>query len=216
MRSSPRALALPVALALVVGGAALADDDNKGGKKTDAKEEAPSLNDLFGDTLSTGSSVKDLEAATQGLEGKTSGGGLRPKTEIADPDASVSFLSAFAAERIVITKKEGCIPGDAMRTKVVSIEIDQLPGPSPKFSTCVSMASKAGRQMRLTAAIVDARNRRVAKAEGVVDFTGKPRLDYVLDFPPVPFRMAGPHLLVIDLEGKPAAKLPLFEVKVTE
>lgn len=207
-----RALAVVVALAAPL---ALAEGAGKDDKKA-GQEEAPSLDDLFGDTLSTGSSVNDLKAATEGLESQTGQGGLKPKTEIADPDAGVQLLGAFAAERIVITRKEGCIPADPQRTKVTFIELDEVPGKGPAFSTCLQMQSKAGRQMRLSAFIVDGRNRRVAKAEGVVDFRGKPRLDYVLDFPPVPFRAAGPYLLAIDLDGKPAGKLPLFEVKVAE
>ena len=187
-----------------------------GGAQGRPAEQAPNLDELFGDSLGGGSSMQDLKDATQGIGSKTTSDGLKPKTDVHDPNAKVSFLGAFAAERIVVTKKEGCIPAGRERKKVVTIELNQLPSKGPVFSTCVSMESTVGRQMHLAASIVDARNRRVAKAEGVADFAGRPKLDYVLDFPAVPFQLAGPYQLVVDLDGKPAARLPLFDVKLVD
>lgn len=179
-------------------------------------EQAPSLDSLFGDSLAPNPPLEDLRAVTEGLASKRRTGGLQVKTDIAAPDASVAFLEAFAAARIIMSPKEGCVPANPERRKVTRVGLNKVPGQGPAFSICLKLSSKVGRQMRLTAAIVDARNRRVAKSEGVVDFGGKERLDYVLDFSPVPFRMEGPHQLAIELEGKEAARLPLFEVKVTE
>lgn len=221
MRSS--FLPLAVGLALLAMPARSDEPSTKDAKAPVSAEGAqddpardPALDALFGDALKPSGDLGELKKATEGLEGGTDADGLRPKTEILDLDAKVSFLEAFAAKRIVLSRKEGCIPAGYERKKVTFIEVLELPAKTPAFSLCLKMRSKVGRPMRLTAAIVDVRNRRVAKAEGVADFTGKPRLDYIFDFSPVGLTLPGPYQVVVDLEGKPAARLALFEVKRIE
>ena len=76
------------------------------------------------------------------------------------------------------------------------------------------MKSKIGREVRVTTRIVDAKGRRVGVGNDVLDFRGKPVLHHILDFPPLTFREQGKHFYVIELDGKKAKKLPLFEVKL--
>lgn len=201
---------LLVATTLVVALPALADpQDNKG-------DDA--FGDLFGDSLSGAKKSKLDELEQAAGEVKTGGAKetLQPKGKTDVGAEGVDFLDQFAAERIQITKKEGCIPAEPKRIRITYLEYLELPAKSPKLSLCLKMSSRVNRQVRITATIVNPRLKRVARAESVVSFAGATRTDHVLDYPEMPLDMTGQYLLLVDVDGKPAAKLPLFEVRLPD
>ena len=141
--------------------------------------------------------------------------GLAPKTAVVDDEAKVQFYSAFAAEKIVIDKKLGCQVAGRDKKKLTYFAFDEVPAEGVPFSVCLTMQSKAGREMAMSVAIVDPRNARVVKAEDVVDFRGRTqRMDHILDFPAPIFKLVGPYQYVVELDGKEVARLPIFDVKI--
>jgi len=127
----------------------------------------------------------------------------------------VQLLKVFAAERINQDKKLGCQPGGRDKKKLVDWTFDEVPAKANVgFEVCLTLTSKAGREMNMNVAIVDARNQRVAKASDVIDFRSRPKIDHVLEFPPPVFKGAGQHFYVVDLDGKEVGRLPLFVVNL--
>ena len=90
------------------------------------KKEGGGFDDLFGDSLSGAKKggMDDLKDAAKGGRAKSSAGGLVPKGRSTAGESGVQFLEAFIAERIVITKKEGCIPAGQGRVKLTYFEFD--------------------------------------------------------------------------------------------
>lgn len=202
---------LVVALA---AGSAFAQDKKK--KKSDAKVDA-----LFGDTgPSKPSAMDDLKKATDGMSasGKTDQG-IAPKANVVDENAPIQVIKAFAAAKIVSDPKLGCQPagrpGSQEKQKLVEFLYDEVPVKGPAFEVCVTLNSKAGREVRMSVAVVDPRGAKIAKAEDVVSFANAQRLDHVLEFPAVTFKNAGQHFYVVDIEGKEAGRVPLFMVKTS-
>lgn len=180
------------------------------------EEKGDAFGDLFGDSLS-GSRKNDLGALEEAAGNVKTGGSdqsLTPKGETSVGKGGVDFLDQFAAEKIQITKKEGCIPAEPERIRLTYLEYLEVPAKSPKLSICLKMASRVNRQVRITASIVNPRLKRVARAESVVSFAGITRTDHVLDYPAMPLDMPGQYMVAIDVDGKTVAKLPLFEVKI--
>lgn len=171
--------------------------------------------DLFGDSLSTGGKqdLQQLQDAAGQVKAKGAERGLAPKDDRTSLDTEVRFLDHFAAERIQIVPKLGCIPADARRTKLTYIEVFDVPAEAPKFSLCLKMSSRVNREVRITATLVNPRQQRSARAESVVSFAGAQQTDHVLDFPKMPLTMLGQYSVAIDVDGKPVAKLPVFEVR---
>ncbi|MFZ9889202.1 MAG: hypothetical protein ACO3JL_17040 [Myxococcota bacterium] len=171
--------------------------------------------DLFGDTLTAGGKqgLQDLKDAAGQVKAKATDDNLAPKEERSSHDAEVRFLDHFAAERIQIVPKEGCIPASPRRIKLTYFEVFDVPGEAPKFSVCLKMSSRVNREVRVTATILNPRHQRAARAESVVSFARVQQTDHVLDFPKMPLTMLGPYTLSIDIDGRPVAKLPLFEVR---
>ena len=66
----------------------------------------------------------------------------------------------------------------------------------------------------MSVAIVDPRNLRVARAEDVVDFSGRAgRIEHVLEFPETTFKTAGQYFYLVEMDGKEIGRLPIFEVR---
>jgi hypothetical protein len=200
-----RSTILSVFCALALCLPAAAQDKDKGG----------GFDDLFGDSLSGAKKggMDDLKDAASGAGAKKRGSGLVPKGRSSAGESGVQFLEAFIAERIVITKKEGCIPAGRGRVKLKYFEFNELPQASPPVSICLKMSSRMGREVKLDLTIVNARKQRVARASSVVSFTGVRRQDHVLDFPAMNFQNHGEYFVMVDIDGKHAAKLPLFNVR---
>jgi hypothetical protein len=197
---------------LVVAHGARADDKKADGKKEEKKGEDP-FAELFGDSLDD-RPQRDLRDITKGIGEKKAATGLTPKADAVDENAKVELARVFAAKRIRIHKDRGCEPADAERTRISDITVDALPARVQAFSVCLTLNSRAGREMRVATAVVDAKNRKVARAESVVSFRGKPVIDHVMEFPPVELKESGTYSYAIDVEGKEAGRLPLFLVKV--
>jgi hypothetical protein len=204
---SMRRVSLLLAAALVAA-PALADDKKK-------SKDQGNFDDLFGAPPAAPSGVDAMKKATEGVGAKTVGDGLAPKVGSVDNDAGVTFLNVFAAEKIITDKKLGCQPGGRSKTKVSNWSFDEIPAKANQgFEVCLTMHSKAGREMNMSVAIVDTRNQKVAKAEDVVDFRGRVKIDHVLEYPAPLFKSAGQYFYVIDLDGKEVARMPLFAVKL--
>lgn len=183
------------------------------GDKKKPKDDGVNIDDLFGAPPSKGSNLDAMKKATEGVGAKAGGDALAPKVDAVDKDASVTFLGVFAAERINQDKKLGCQPAGRDKRKLKQWTFDEVPARAPQgFEVCLTLASKAGREMNMSVAIVDARNQRVAKAEDVVDFRGRNKIDHVLEYPAPVFKMTGQYFYVIDLDGKEAGRLPIFTV----
>lgn len=199
------ALFAPLVGALLLAPPALAEE----------KPSSDAFGDLFGDSLSGAKQNKLNEVKEAAGEVKTGGERqtLQPKGKTEEGEGRVDFLDHFVAERIQITKKEGCIPAEPQRVRITYLEYLEVPAKSPKLSLCLKMASRVNRQVRITATIVNPRLKRVARAESVVSFANATRTDHVLDYPELHLDMTGQYLLIIDIDGKPAARLPLFDVR---
>jgi hypothetical protein len=195
-----RALLLSV---IVLAVPAVADDKGK------SKDQAQNFDDLFG-APPPKANLDAMKKATEGMNSASGGDGLAPKVGTIDNEASVLLLSVFAAEVITQDKKLGCQPGGRDKKRVVEWTFDEVPAKGLPFEVCLTMASKAGREMNMSVAIVDARNQRVARAEDVIDFRGRPKLDHVIAYPAPLFKLAGPHFYVVDLDGKEVGRLPIF------
>ncbi len=182
----------------------------KDGKSDDA------FGDLFGDSLSGSKKnrMDDLEEAAGNVKAGGHSDALLPKAKSNTGTGGVDFLDQFVAERIQVTKKEGCIPAEPDRIRLTYLEYYEVPAKSPKLSLCLKMSSRVNRQVRITATIVNPRLKRVARAESVVSFAGTQRADHVLDYPEMNLDMTGKYLLMVDIDGKPVAKLPLFDVRL--
>jgi hypothetical protein len=208
--SGPHALAVVIALAALPASLSLADEPKKDPKK-DAK--ADPFGDLFGETKE-GPGMTDLKAATGEIDANAKSKGLTPREAIVDENAGVELVRVFAAERIVIHRERGCEPGDREKTKLKFIEFSEVPTKGPSYSVCVTLKSRAGREMRIATSIVDPKNHRVARSESVVSFRGKTTIDHVMEFPVVEYKLAGPYQYVVDIDGKEAGRMPLLEIRV--
>ena len=144
--------------------------------------------DLFGDTLDANRKkmLEDVEKAASDVLVGGSEKPLQPKGTAAERADGVDVLDQFIADRIVITEKEGCIPANTGRIRITYLEYDDYPARSPRVSLCMKMASRANRQVRITASIVNPRLKRVGRAETVVSFAGITKTDEVhaLHHPP--------------------------------
>jgi hypothetical protein len=191
-----------------------ADDKKPPPKSGDKKPEGKTdFDDLFG-APAKGTSLDDVTKATQGIGGSKNNATLHVKEGTIDATAPVQLKAVFAAEHIEIDKRLGCQPAGKEKRRLVELSFNDLPAKAIPFEVCLTLVSKAGREMSMSVAIVDARNLRVAKAESVVDFRGKERVDHVLEFPAPTFNNPGPYQYVVDLDGQEAGRLPLFTVKV--
>lgn len=201
-----RRLSLLLVLSLVALPALSADKKKTG-------DENVNIDDLFGAPPAKGSSLDAMKKATEGVGAKTNADALTPKVDAADQDAAVKFLGVFAAEKINQDKKLGCEPAGRDKRKLKRWTFDEVPAKAPQgFDVCLTVASKAGREMNMSVAIVDERNQRVAKAEDVINFRGRNKVDHVLEYPAPVFKMVGQYFYVVDLDGKEAARLPIFTV----
>jgi hypothetical protein len=201
----------PLTALLVVALAALpALAEGKKDTKSDSAVDA-----FFAPAPAKKSALDDLHKATEGLAHKEKNGGMAPKGAAVDDEAEVKVHAAFAAETIVIDKKQGCQPGGKRRERLAFWAFEELPETGVPFQVCLNVSSKAGRQMSLSVAIVDPRNLRIARAEDVVDFSGRTgRIDHVLEFPSTTFKTVGPYLYLVEMDGKEIARMPIFEVRL--
>lgn len=180
------------------------------------KESAPvDIDDLFGAPPVKPASLDAMKEAAESVGVRTGADGLAPRSGAIDNDAPVTFTGVFAATAIEQHKKLGCQPAGRDKMKITTWTLDEVPARAPQgFEVCVSLQSAAGREMNMSLAIVDNRNQRVARAEDVINFRGHTKVDHVLQYPAPLFKLAGPYFYVIDLDGKEAARLPLFTVVV--
>jgi hypothetical protein len=208
MRTLCSIVAVTLLAVIAVAGPAVAEDkkDKKGSSNFD---------DLFGPSPQK-NNLDAMKKATDNMGAKTGSKDLAPKADnVTQGDASVKLLNAFAATKIVQDKKLGCQPGGRDKKKLSEWTFDEVPAKASQgFEVCLTLASQAGREMRLNVAIVDSRNSRVATAEDVLDFRGKPKIDHVLEYPAPTFKMAGQYFYVVDLDGKEVGRMPLFQVKL--
>lgn len=204
-----RISALALLVTALVALPALAADDKGGKKKQDVN-----IDDLFG-APPPKQNLDAMKKATEGVNTKAkTGTGLDAKVGTVDNDAGVQLLNVFAAETITQDKKLGCQAGGRDKKKIGFWTFDEVPSKGQPFEVCLTLASKAGREMNMSVAVVDSRNQRIAKAEDVVDFRGRPKIDHVLAYPAPLFKLAGQYFYVVDLDGKEVGRLPLFTVKL--
>lgn len=179
------------------------------------KKDTGNFDDLFGAPPAKNSGNLDaMKKATEGVTTKSSGTGLQSKVGTIDNEAGVQLLNVFAAEVVAQEKKLGCQPGGRDKKKIGFWSFDETPAKGSPFEVCLTLASKSGREMNMSVQIVDSRNQRVAKAEDVIDFRGRPKIDHVLAYPAPLFKLPGQYFYVVDLDGKEAGRLPLFVVNV--
>ena len=200
-----------MALALTLAAASARADDKQ--SKSSKKDSAV---DAFFDEPTTPkkNAMDALQKAASDVV-HTEKKDLAPKAAVVDDDAKVQFFQVFAAEKMVIDKKLGCQPAGRDKKKLTFFSFDEVPAEGVPMSVCVTMQSKSGREMAISVAIVDPRNARVARADDVVDFRSRAgRIDHVLDFPAPIFKVAGPYLYLIEMDGKEVARLPIFDVRV--
>jgi hypothetical protein len=194
------------ALAVVVSAPSRADEPKK-------EPKGDPFGDLFGETKQ-GSGMSDLKAATGEIDGKSKNEALAPREAVVDDNAGVELVRVFAAERIVIHRERGCEPADRQKTKLKFLAFSDVPTKGPPYSVCVTLKSRAGREMRIATSIVDPKNHRVARSESVVSFRGKTTIDHVMEFPSIEYKFSGPYQYVVDIDGKEAGRMPLIEVRV--
>jgi hypothetical protein len=180
-----------------------------------AKSKEVSVDSFFDPPPEKKASDDELKKAAAGLGAKDALDTLAPKAAVVDDAAAVKLEGVFAAETIVVDKKLGCQPGGKKRERVTYWTFDELPDVGVPFGVCLSMSSTAGRQMALTVTLLDPRNGRIARAQDVVDFTGYTgRRDQIIEFPAITFKVAGPHVFLVELDGKEVGRLPIFDVRL--
>ena len=204
------ALAIAGLTALSVSSATLAADK----KKVEKDEAADFLNSFSGSTDSKNSSgMSDLKDATKNVGPASQGASedLKVKTNDVKADGKVKVLRAFASKSIVVQNNK-CV---ARAARVEFFEAPDFPFHADKFNICTELEGGAGRAMKMSIQITTSRGKVVGRAENeIADFTGKTRLDHIIDFQPLTFPEAGVYRLVVDVEGETIANIPLFEVRV--
>lgn len=212
---------LACALALIVPAFHAVDAHAEGKKdkaaKEETKEDAAAVDAFFDAPVGKDGKKSSMDALTEAASGVASKEKkkLTPKAAVVDDNAKVKVFGAFVAEKILIDKKKGCEPAGREKKKITFMEFDEVPAEGVPFAVCLTMQSKAGREMGVSVAIMDPRNLRVAKAEDVVDFRARTeRLDHVMDFPAPVFKTAGQYHYVVEIDGKEIARVPLFEVRI--
>jgi len=200
-----------VATALTLMAASARADDKK--PKSDKKDSA--VDAFFDEPTTPKKNAMDALQKAAGDVAQKEKKELAPKTAVIDDEAKVQFFQVFAAEKMVMDKKLGCQPAGRDKKKLTFFAFDEVPAEGVPMSVCLTMQSKSGRQMAISVAIVDPRNARVAKAEDVVDFSGRAgRIDHVLDFPAPVFKVVGPYQYLVEMDGKEVARLPIFDVRI--
>lgn len=174
------------------------------------------LDDLFGDALPAAAATPagpGLREVASTIAGGARSNDLSVKDKALATNVDTSLIHAFAAERIVLHPKEGCIAAPPGSGALRVLELARFPGVRPGFAACLRLRSTAARPMVLAVFLVDARNHRVARASDQIDFSTRGEVDHVLTFPPVQFQRMGTHSLVVDLDGREVGRVPLFEVR---
>jgi hypothetical protein len=190
-----------------------AKDGKSGGAATDSAVDAF----FSAPTTTKKSALDDLQKAAADVGHKDKKDAMAPKAGQVDAEAEVKLHAVFAAEVITVDKKLGCQPGGKRRERVTYWSFEELPEIGVPFQVCLNLSSSAGRQMSMSVAVVDPRNLRVARAEDVIDFSGRSgRIDHVLEFPATTFKVAGKYVYLVEMDGKEIGRLPLFEVRVGE
>ena len=181
-------------------------------KKKPAEDNPKDLFDsLTGSTDSKGS-MTDLKDATKnvGPASQAASEDLKVKSNEVKGDGKVKVLKAFAAKSIVIQNNK-CV---ARAARVEFFEASEFPFHADKFNICTELEGGAGRAMKMSVFVTTGRGKIVGKAETeIADFTGKTRLDHIIDFQPLTFPEPGVYRLTVDIEGERIANIPLFEVR---
>jgi hypothetical protein len=193
--------------------AAHADDKKK-------PKDDGSFDDLFGKPADGNkggpSGVDAMKKATESMgDKKKAGDTLAPKVGAIDTEAKIVFLNVFAAQNIVDDKKLGCVPMGKDKRKVTEWSFDELPAKAnTAFDVCLTLQCNAGREVTMRTTVVDPRGARVVNYETSVNFSNRPKLDVITEYPAPLFKTPGQYFYVIDIDGKEAGRLPLFVVKV--
>lgn len=207
MKKSSWIVALMVVGALALAASAFAADKKKG-----EKDEAADFLNSLGPAEPKGPGMSDLQNATKNVGPSSQGASesLKVKTNEVKGDGSVKVVKAFASKAIVIQNNK-CV---ARAPKVEYFDATDFPFHADKFNICTELEGGAGRAMKMSVQITTGRGKIVGKAENeIADFTGKARLDHIIDFQPLTFPEAGVYRLVVDIEGSTVANIPLFEVR---
>ncbi|MBN2360942.1 MAG: hypothetical protein JXR83_15915 [Deltaproteobacteria bacterium] len=203
------ALAIGCTTAIGVSNAALAADKKKG----ERDEAADFLNALTGSTDSKGSSgMSDLKDATRnvGPASQAASEDLKVKISEVKGDGKVKVIGAFASKSIIVQNHK-CV---ARAPRVEFFEAPEFPFHADKFNICTELEGGAGRAMKMSVQITTGRGKIIGRAENeIADFTGKTRLDHIIDFQPLTFPEAGTYRLIVDIEGERVANIPLFDVR---
>jgi hypothetical protein len=196
------------ALAVAVTALPAAAGDKKSKKEI-------SVDSFFDEPPARKAGDDDLKKAAASLNARDKLDALAPKSGTIDQEAEVKLHAVFAAEVIVIDKKQGCQPGGKRRERVTYWAFEDLPETGVPFQVCLNLSSKAGRQMSLTVSIVDPRNSRIVRADDVIDFAGRTgRIDHVIEFPATTFKTPGQHHYLVEMDGKEVGRLPIFDVRI--
>lgn len=188
-------------------------DAAAGDKKS--KPSPVNIDDLFGAPPAKPSGLDAMRKATEEVEAKGHTDDLAPRSADIDKEPEVAFTGVFAATKIEHDRRLGCRPTGRDRIKISHWTFNELPARGPQnFEVCLHLTSSVGREVKLSMAIVDMRNQRVARGEDVVNFNGRAKVDHVLEYPAPLFKLPGQYFYVVDVEGKEVARLPLFTVKL--
>jgi len=202
------ALAVAATTTLGLSTAVLAAEKKKG-----EKDEASDFLNSLGPADTKGSpGMSDLQNATKNV-GPTSQGAsedLKVKTNEVKGDGKVKVLRAFASRNIVVQNNK-CV---ARAPKVEFFDATDFPFHADKFNICTELEGGAGRAMKMSVQITTGRGKIVGSAENeIADFTGKTKLDHIIDFKPLTFPESGTYRLIVDIEGERIANIPLFDVR---
>lgn len=200
--------------ALVVAGAttlsistlALAADKKKG-----EKDEASDFLNALG-PAEKGPGMSDLHNATKNVGPSSQGTSedLKVKTNEVKGDGKVKVVRAFASKSIIVQNNK-CV---ARAPKVEYFDATDFPFHADKFNICTELEGGAGRAMKMSVQITTGRGKIVGNAENeIADFTGKTKIDHIIDFEPLTFPEAGTYRLMVDIEGERVANIPLFDVR---
>lgn len=203
-------------LSAMPGGAAPKKKEAPAEKPAEGAEGQPSAADFLGglgDAVQ-GNNSGDLKDAASGMHKRRKREQLAPRAQIrTERDNTVQLKGVWLAQKIMMTS-QGCVT-PSKHQQVRSLNAPDLPFIVEPFSVCARLESGRGRAVEVTFRIVTAKGRLVGSAQQRVDFGGRRVVDVVVDYPELPFPVAGVYKYRLEVEGAMAGQMDLLELKLT-
>ena len=99
--------------------------------------------------------------------------------------------------KTIVIQNNKCV---ARAPKVEFFDATDFPFHADKINICTELEGGAGRAMKMSVQITTGRGKIVGSAENeIADFTGKTKIDHIIDFQPLTFPESGTYRLIVDI-----------------